>query len=104
MKKIFPLQVSGKTGARVLDALKHEVRRYVQREQRKTPPEGFNRWEFNCRVGADATTAAACRLSDVIGAIEAAARAGGAAVYVEILAVPILWTPPERPEATGRVR
>jgi hypothetical protein len=104
MKKTFPLQVSGQDGARVLAAVKHEVRKYVQREQRKTPPEGFNRWEFNCRVGADATTAAACRLSEVIAAIEAATKAGAAAVYVEILAVPVLWTPPEKPEAPGRMR
>ena len=101
MKKTFPLQVPGKNDQRVLESLKNEVRKYVRREQRKTPPEGFNRWEFACRVGPDAATAAPRLLSEVIAAIEATAKAGGAAVYVEILANPVLFNPPEESEALG---
>jgi len=89
MKKTFPLQVPGKDSQRVLERIRNEVRKYVQREQKKTPPEGFNRWSFACKVGPDATSAATKLLSEVIASIDAAAKAGGAQVYVEIVANPI---------------
>ena len=57
MKKTFPLQIPGKDAERVLERLKNEVRKYVQREQRKTLPAGSARWLFACKVGADVATA-----------------------------------------------
>jgi hypothetical protein len=89
MKKTFPLQVTGKDSQRVLESIKNEVRKYVQREQKKTPPEGFNRWEFCCRVGVDKTAPQDRRLSEVIASIDTVAKAGNPQVYVEIVANPI---------------
>ena len=89
MKKTFPLQVTGKDSARVLERVRSEVRKYVQREQKKTPPEGFNRWEFVCRVGVDKDTPVNRRLSEVIASIDAVAKTGSPQVYVEIVANPI---------------
>ncbi len=88
MKKIFPLKDPKKADARVLEAVKSELRKYVQREQRKDLPEGFNRWDFACKVGADAATATVRPLSEVVTAVDAAAKAGAAAVFVEIVALP----------------
>lgn len=89
MKKTFPLQIPGKDSQRVLERIRNEVRKYVQREQKKTPPEGFNRWSFACKVGPDAATAATKLLSEVIASIDATAKAGCPQVYVEIVANPI---------------
>ena len=89
MKKTFPLQVTGKDSARVLERVKNELRKYVQREQKKTPPEGFNRWEFVCRVGIDKDAPENRRLSEVIASIDTVAKAGHPQVYVEIVANPI---------------
>lgn len=88
MKKTFPLQVPGKDAARVLESVKSELRKYVQREQRKKLPEGFNRWEFACKVGAEEASAAVKPLSEVVATVDAAAKAGAAGVFVEIVAVP----------------
>ena len=96
MKKTFPLQDPKKPAARVLETVKNELRKYVQREQRKKLPEGFNRWDFACKVGADATSAPPLPLSAVVGEVETIARGGAAAVYVEIIAVP--GTKPVRDE------
>lgn len=93
MKKTFPLQQPGKADARVLDAIKHDVRKYVKRERRKTPPDGFDQWEFACRVGADAASAQSTPLDDISSAIDTAAAAGGSGVYVEIIAKPATRTP-----------
>ena len=89
MKKTFPLQQPGKDSARVLESIKNEVRKYVRREQGKKPPEGFNRWQFSCKVGPAAEAAAPKLLSEVVDSIDATARSGEPQVYVEIIAAPI---------------
>ena len=88
MKKIFPLHVSGKADARVLDAIKHDVRKYVKREINKPLPAGFARWRFDCRVGENSDSAGTTTLKQVPAAIDAVAKAGGGGVYVEIIAAP----------------
>ncbi|MEO6245392.1 MAG: DUF6172 family protein [Opitutaceae bacterium] len=88
MKKTFSLHDPVKADARVLDAIKHEVRKYVRREHRKPLPEGFNRLDFDCKVGASADDAAPVALPDVSAALDAVARAGGPAVYIEIASRP----------------
>ena len=95
MKKMFSLHAPGKADARVLDAIKHDVRKYVKRERRKTPPAGFGSWEFTCRVGGDATSAQEAPLKAVSSAIDAVAETGVDAVYVEINAVPARPAPTE---------
>jgi hypothetical protein len=88
MKKTFPLHAPGKADPRVLDAIKHEVRKYVRRELRKPLPEGAARWMFACRVGGDQTAAQATPLKDIATAIDAVASTGVDSIYIEILAVP----------------
>lgn len=88
MKKIFPLKLPGKADPRVLDAVKHDVRKYVQRERRKALPEGFDRWNFRCKVGPDRDQAADCELDRLAPALDTIANAGSAEAYVEILAEP----------------
>ena len=90
MKKQFPLQSPSKARERVVDAVKHDVRKYVKRERNKTVPEGFNQWEFDCRVGLDSSHAEARSLAEVSAAIDAIATTGADAVYVEILSRPAL--------------
>lgn len=88
MKKTFPLHAPGKDDARVLDAIKHDVRKYVKRERNKPLPEGFDRWNFECRVGVDQTAAQTKTLQEISGALAEIAQTGRADVYVEIHAVP----------------
>ena len=94
MKKNFPLQDPARDDQRVVEAIKHEVRKYVKRERRKAPPPGFDFWELHCRVGPDAVAATGQPFKEVMAVIDAVALAGATAVYVEILAVPAKW--PER--------
>jgi hypothetical protein len=93
MKKVFALHAAGKADARVIEAIKNDVRKYVKRERKKALPEGFDVWEFNCRVGAAAPDAESKELKDVGGAIDQIALTGADSVYVELLAVPGRRTP-----------
>jgi hypothetical protein len=88
MKKVFPLTVGGKAPARVVDAIKHEVRKYVKRERQKDLPEGFEVWDFSCRVGPNAAEASVTTLKEIGSAIDAAVIANPVEIYVELLAVP----------------
>ena len=85
MKKNFPLQAEGKHPDRVLEAVKHEIRKYFNRERHRDVPKGVDFWDFDCKVGLSAETAEGVRVSGVIEAVDAAAKAGAAQVYVEIL-------------------
>lgn len=88
MKKTFPLQAPGKDDARVRDKIRQEVNKYVRRELRKPLPEGFDRWEFACRVGTTPDEAESRTVKEVGVAIEAVAAAGAVQVYLEIVAQP----------------
>ncbi len=85
MKKNFPLQAEGKHPDRVLEAVKHDIRKYFKRERNRDVPKGVAFWDFDCKVGLSADTAQVVRVSGVIEALDAAAKTGATSVYVEIL-------------------
>ena len=85
MKKTYPLTAEGKHPDRVLEAVKHDIRKYFKRERSRPVPAGADFWDFDCKVGTSADTAAVVRVSAVIEAVDAAAQSGASSVYVEIL-------------------
>ena len=86
MKKTFPLKEPNKVDARVLEAVKFEVRKYLKRERRKKFPEGFDQWTFACKIGLEPITAKTLSVEDLFTAIDAVALTGSPQIYVEILA------------------
>lgn len=88
MRKTFPLAVDGKNRDRVLDAVKHEIRKYVKRERRRDLPAGADYWDFDCKFGLEAASAQPAHLASLIGLVDTAAADNAAQVYVEILARP----------------
>ena len=86
MKKSFKLNIEGKNRDRVLDAVKHEIRKYVKRERRRELPEGVDFWDFDCRFGATDEQAVVVHFSTLTSLIDAIANEGGEQFYVEILA------------------
>jgi hypothetical protein len=96
MKKTFPLKQPDQVDARILEAVKFEVRKYLKRERRKKFPEGFDEWKIACKIGADQATAETKPVEDLFSAIDAVAQAGGAQVYVEVIAS--AGNRPSRPE------
>ena len=84
MKKLFPLHHPRKADGRVLDAIKHEVRKYVKRELNKLEAEGARRHTFNCRVGASEDNAQETSLKNISAAIDRVAKEGGDDVFIAI--------------------
>jgi hypothetical protein len=93
MKKTFPLHAPGKADERVVEAIKHDVRKYVKRERGKSLPAGFDQWDFTCRVGLSSAAATARDLRDVARAIDEVVQLGSSEVYIEIFSVAALRTP-----------
>jgi len=85
MKKNFPLQIEGKNADRVLEAVKHEIRKYFKRERNRALPKEVDFWDFDCKVGLTADTAEVVKVSAVIESLDALGKQGAASVYVEIL-------------------
>ncbi|MBI2771077.1 MAG: hypothetical protein HYX47_15750 [Burkholderiales bacterium] len=88
MKKTFQLNVEGKNRDRVLDAVKHEIRKYIKRERRRDLPEGVDYWDFDCKFGVTPEAAEVVHLSAITGLIDGVAKEAGPQFYVEILAKP----------------
>jgi hypothetical protein len=86
MKKTFQLDIEGKHRDRVLEATKHEIRKYIQRERRKPLPEGVDYWDFDCKFGTSADNATVVHFATITALIDAVAKDGGAAFYLELLA------------------
>ncbi len=86
MKKTFALEVPGKKTPRVIDSIKHELKKYAKRERRKTLPEGMDYWDFDCRVGTDNENAETTHIKTISKAIDSAVESQPSSIYVEILA------------------
>jgi hypothetical protein len=101
MRKTFPLRAEGKHPDRVLEAVKHDIRKYIKRERRRELPEGADFWDFDCRFGADKDSAEVIAPADLTARLDALAQAGGEQCYVELLAKPAVWQ--RRPKGADTV-
>ena len=87
MKKIFKLTDPKKHEDRVLEAVKHEIRKYVKREKKKELPDKATMyWDFDCKIGATANDAKVVAYEELIKALDAVKADGAKECYVEILA------------------
>lgn len=86
MKKTFKLNIEGKNRDRVLDAVKHDIRKYVRRQRRVPLPEGVDFWDFDCRFGASEEAATVVHFATILPLVDAAAKEGADSFYLELLA------------------
>lgn len=88
MRKTFQLHIEGKNRDRLLEAIKHDVRKYIRRERRRDLPKGADFWDFDCRFGRTQEAAEVVHLATLTGHMDGVAQEGGAQFYIEILAKP----------------
>jgi hypothetical protein len=86
MKKTYPLTAEGKNPERILDAVKHDIRKYLKRCRAAKLPEGVDFWDFDCKVGADKDSATPVHVAEITKPVDLVAQAGHSSVYVEIQA------------------
>ena len=88
MKKTFKLTHPKIKFARLVDGVRSDVKKYLARERKKELPEGFDVWDFDCRVGLTAEQAKIVTVPELGAAIDAAQAQQPESLYIEILAKP----------------
>jgi len=71
MKKTFKLTHPKIKFARLVDGVRSDVKKYLARERKKELPEGFDVWDFDCRVGLTAEAAKVVPVPELGKAIDA---------------------------------
>ena len=95
MKKTFKLTHEKIKIPRLVDAIKHEVKKYIKRERRRALPERADFWDFDCRFGADEASSKVIHLSEINKSISWAESEQLKSFYLEILAKPCTRNKPE---------
>ena len=86
MKKTFSLKHPKIKPARLAEAARCEVRKYLKRSRNRQRPEGVDFWDFDCRFGPTEAEAQAIDVADLPKAMMAAEAQNVESFYVEILA------------------
>ncbi|MGL1958592.1 MAG: DUF6172 family protein [Colwellia sp.] len=85
MKKTFSLTHEKIKTPRLIDAIKHEVKKYIKRERKKQLPEGVDFWDFDCKYGHTEENAEVVHVSALNKSIDDAAQHKLASFYLEVL-------------------
>jgi len=88
MKKTFALTHEKIATPRLVEAIKHEINKYLKRERRRALPSGADFWAFDCRFGADAENAQEVHVAEINKHISQAETDGLASFYLEVIARP----------------
>jgi len=86
MKKVFSINNPNKKPARQVDAIKHEINKYVTRERGKKLPEGFDFWDFKCQIGEVKEAAEEVHLTKINAMIDQIVGSGKEEFYLEVSA------------------
>jgi hypothetical protein len=93
MRKTFSLTHEKIKTPRLIDSIKHDVKKYLKRERNKKLPEGVDFWDFDCKYGHNQESAEVIHVSALNKSIDDAAQLELASFYIEILAKPGVRTP-----------
>jgi len=96
MKKTFQLTHEKIQPARLSDAIKHEVKKYIKRERRRALPADADFWAFACKYGATSDDCIEIHEAEINKHIDKALADNLTSFYLEVIAQPA--TRSKRPE------
>jgi len=85
MKRVFSLTHAKIKPARLIDAARHEIKKYMKKERTKALPEGVDFWDFEVKFGKDEASAEVIHLKEINRYMEQAEKNGEASFYIEVL-------------------
>jgi hypothetical protein len=85
MRKTFILTHPKHKRPRLVEGVRHEVKKYVKRERNKKLPQGVDYWDFDCKFGHTEEEARVIHLSDISQCIDEVDKEELASFYLEIL-------------------
>jgi len=88
MRKTFSLTHEKIKAPRLVDSIKHEVKKYLKRERNKKLPEDIDFWDFDCKYGHTKESAEVIHTSALNKSIDDAVQNELESFYLEILVKP----------------
>ena len=88
MKKTFKLTNDKIKPERLIESIKHEIRKYLKRERNKKLTDNADYLDFDCKFGADQSQSEAIHLAEIDKCIGQAVSDGLESFYLEIIAKP----------------
>lgn len=88
MKKTFKLSHEKIKTPRLVDSIKHEVKKYIKRERRRELPDDADYWDFDCRFGVDEASSEVIHMAEINKSISWAESEQLETFYLEIMAKP----------------
>jgi len=88
MKKTFELIHPKIKPARLIEAARRDVKKYLKRENRKSLPDDFDCWNFDCKFGSSVEKAEVILSSEISKCISEAEAENLKSFYLEIIAKP----------------
>ena len=85
MKKTFKLIEENKKQDRVIDNIKHQIKKYVKRERGKKLPDQNSYWEFDCKFGKSSDDCESTIVPDISKLLDIAKDSGWEECYIEIV-------------------
>lgn len=90
MKKTFKLEHPKIKVPRVVDSVKHEIKKYIKKERKKPLPSGSKYWVFECKFGQSEEASVDIPLSKLTKSIDDLVENNIMTIYVEITAKPVM--------------
>ncbi len=85
MKKTFTLTHPKIKRPRLIESVKHDIRKYIKRERKRELPKGADFWDFACKYGDTEEEAKKVHMAELDKYIDDAEKRGLEAFYIEIL-------------------
>lgn len=89
MKKTFKLDHPKIKVPRLVDSIKHDIKKFLKNERKKPLPDGVKYWGFDCRFGQSEETAVDVELSSLMSHIDDLVENKIMTIYVEITPKPM---------------
>ena len=86
MKKTYRLTESKHKPARLVDAIRNDIRKHLKRERQKELTKGVDFWDFDCKVGLTEQNARSVHVSALSESLAPALADNWPTAYVEITA------------------
>lgn len=84
MRRTYRLDIEGRNRDRLVEASKHDIRKYIRRERRKPLPAGADYWDFDTRFGVDEASAVDVPPAELLRRVDALVAEGGNQFFVQV--------------------
>ena len=86
MKKVFKIKQDKLNPERAVEAIKHELRKYIKREKKKKlPNKDTMYWDFDCKYGKAEESAKDCTFHEILSELSLVVSVGWDECYIEIM-------------------